>query len=54
MFRSRQPGSGESVMATIKAGVEDRMSHISTGGGASLEFITGEPLPALTALEDQP
>ena len=47
-------GGGESVMAAVKAGVEDRMSHVSTGGGASLEFITGEPLPALTALEDQP
>jgi len=45
-------GGGESVMAVRKAGVSDRMSHISTGGGASLEFITGEILPALKALED--
>ncbi len=45
-------GGGESVMAVKKAGVEDRMSHISTGGGASLQYITGEPLPALTALEE--
>ncbi len=45
-------GGGESVMAAKKAGVEDRMSHISTGGGASLQYITGEPLPALTALEE--
>ncbi len=45
-------GGGESVMAVKQAGVEDRMSHISTGGGASLQYITGEPLPALTALEE--
>ena len=45
-------GGGESVMAAKRAGVEDRMSHVSTGGGASLQFITGEPLPALKALED--
>ncbi len=45
-------GGGESVMAANKAGVEDRVSHISTGGGASLQYITGEPLPALTALEE--
>jgi len=45
-------GGGESVMAAKKAKVEDRMSHISTGGGASLQYITGEPLPALTALEE--
>lgn len=47
-------GGGESVMATKKAGVEDQMSHVSTGGGASLQFITGKPLPALTVLEDHP
>lgn len=45
-------GGGESVMAAKKANVEDRMSHISTGGGASLQYITGEPLPALAALEE--
>ena len=44
-------GGGESVMAAKKAGVEHEMSHVSTGGGASLQFLTGEPLPALTALE---
>ena len=38
--------------AAEKANVEDRVSHISTGGGASLQYITGEPLPALTALEE--
>ncbi len=45
-------GGGESVMAAKQAGVEDDVSHISTGGGASLQFITGEPLPALVALEE--
>jgi phosphoglycerate kinase len=45
-------GGGESVMAAKKANVEDQVSHISTGGGASLQYITGEPLPALTALEE--
>jgi phosphoglycerate kinase len=45
-------GGGESVMAAKKAGVEDRMSHVSTGGGASLKFITGDPLPALVVLEE--
>lgn len=45
-------GGGESVMAAKKADVEDRVSHISTGGGASLQYITGKPLPALIALEE--
>jgi phosphoglycerate kinase len=45
-------GGGESVMAIKRAGVFDEIDHVSTGGGASLQFITGEPLPALVALED--
>jgi len=45
-------GGGESVMATKKAGLEEQMSHVSTGGGASLEFISGETLPAIRALEE--
>ncbi len=44
-------GGGESVMAIRRAGVSDRIGHVSTGGGASLQFLTGEALPALTALE---
>jgi phosphoglycerate kinase len=44
-------GGGESVMAIHRAGVADRMSHVSTGGGASLQFLTGETLPAIRALE---
>ena len=45
-------GGGESVMAVRQAGVIDDIDHVSTGGGASLEFITGTQLPAITALED--
>jgi phosphoglycerate kinase len=45
-------GGGESVMAIRRAGVADEIDHVSTGGGASLQFLTGEELPALTALEN--
>jgi phosphoglycerate kinase len=44
-------GGGESVMAVDRAGVVERIDHVSTGGGASLEFLTGNELPALVALE---
>lgn len=45
-------GGGDSVAAVKKAGVMDRISHISTGGGASLEYIAYETLPGITALEN--
>jgi phosphoglycerate kinase len=45
-------GGGESVMAIRRAGLIDDIDHVSTGGGASLEFITGEALPAIVALEE--